>query len=360
MSQTRIQPAAIAAIRKNNNRRYAQTAPSAPSRKMRDLHLFLKITWQLNQLSDEKETLEALSNFFRRHFRLDGFAFLVRTAVGDELRKTHAFGTLAESNVMPASPRTFPNALRFPGSMKAGAPEVWSQVNAHGSLLQFVLLNEGGYAYGRLCFHRAQPRTFKRREISFFKILTQFLTHHMKKIRLIEDARELAFTDALTGIFNRRYFDQRYIQEFERAIRYHRTLSILMIDIDHFKKYNDSQGHPAGDLALKQVAHLLERNLRKADVICRFGGEEFTILLPEIDLMQAQWVGEKLRKALLNLPFPGEEVLPEKHLTISVGAASFPECSQKAEELLGMADKALYRAKRGGRNKVVGAVARKK
>lgn len=138
-----------------------------------------------------------------------------------------------------------------------------------------------------------------------------------------------------------------------RAQRYERTISLLMVDIDHFKKYNDILGHMAGDEALRQVATTLEKNLRRADVVCRFGGEEFVVILPEIGSKAASWVAEKLRDAVLAVHFPGEEKLPHKNLTISIGVASFPENGQSSEEVLLQADKALYRAKDLGRNRVI-------
>ncbi|MBN2355670.1 diguanylate cyclase [candidate division KSB1 bacterium] len=325
-------------------------------RKLAYLRSFIKFSRQLNQVYDESETFDILSNFFRHHFKLDGFALLLRMRENGDMQKSVAFGTLVESYVLPASAQPFVSSVRFSANdFKPGTPEVWTQVNAHGSLLQFVMRNDQGQTIGRLCFHRAQPRTFRRREILLFKAISQYLSHHLKKIRLLREARDLAFTDSLTGIFNRRYFDQRFMREYHRAVRYQRVLSLLMIDIDHFKKYNDTHGHPTGDVALKQVASLLERNLRQADIICRYGGEEFVVLLPEIDLSNAKIVAEKLRRTLYNIPFQGEEILPEKHITISIGVASYPQTTVDAGELLRSADRALYDAKQKGRNRVVTA-----
>ncbi len=336
--------------------RRSNKADSAGKRKgnIRYLRVFLTFCQQLNQAFDEEDTTEILRNFFRRYFHLDGFALLLRLSDSEDMQKSAAFGTLVETHVLPSAGQPFYNSIRFnQNGFKSELPEVWTQVNAHGSLLQFVMRNEQGQTIGRLCFHRSQLRTFKRREILFFKAISQFLSHHLKKIRMLQQARELAFTDALTGIFNRRYFEQRFNREFHRAVRYRRMLSLLMIDIDYFKKYNDTHGHQMGDVVLKQTASLLERNLRKSDILCRYGGEEFVVLLPEIDLANARVVAEKLRRVVYHMPFEREEVLPEKHLTISVGVGSFPQTAMDAEDLLRCADRALYQAKQKGRNRVV-------
>jgi diguanylate cyclase (GGDEF)-like protein len=127
-------------------------------------------------------------------------------------------------------------------------------------------------------------------------------------------------------------------------------MSAIMIDIDHFKTFNDNHGHLMGDRVLQSVADLLERSIRKADLLARFGGEEFVILLPEIDKERGRKVAEKLRRAVERAEFPKEETQPLGKITISLGLASFPEDSSRAPDLLDRADRALYTAKTLGRN----------
>jgi diguanylate cyclase (GGDEF)-like protein len=126
-----------------------------------------------------------------------------------------------------------------------------------------------------------------------------------------------------------------------------------MIDIDHFKKYNDALGHLLGDVALRKVAAVLEKNLRRADIACRYGGEEFVVLLPESDSSHAVMAAEKLRQAILKVDFEGEDKMPDGVVSVSIGVAAYPEHGEDAGELLHHADKGLYEAKRGGRNRVV-------
>ena len=168
----------------------------------------------------------------------------------------------------------------------------------------------------------------------------------------------LARTDALTGIANRRAFFDTLGIEFRRSKRYGRQLSVLMLDLDHFKGVNDRWGHPFGDEVLRQTTEVISANIRESDLIGRYGGEEFALGLPETPLSAALEVAEKLRAAIeahefrtSGVPRDGE---PPVRLTISIGVAALPvEEEQDEVELLGRADQALYDAKRTGRNRVV-------
>ncbi len=163
--------------------------------------------------------------------------------------------------------------------------------------------------------------------------------------------KRLAYTDGLTSLDNYRSFHTRLQQEIERADRYHRPLSLIMLDIDYFKTYNDTHGHPQGDAILTDVARILKKTSRASDIVARYGGEEFALILPETDKPSAEALGNRLREEIEQYKFPGEERLPGHVLTISVGIASHAPPGTKAE-LIAAADAELYRAKRGGRNRV--------
>lgn len=171
----------------------------------------------------------------------------------------------------------------------------------------------------------------------------------------------LARTDALTGVHNRREFFDTLGLEFRRSSRYGRALSVLMIDIDLFKRVNDRHGHPAGDAVLAQTAAILESSLRESDVIARYGGEEFAVLLPETATGGAEHVAEKLRAAVEAQEFTAKTAAGDAALriTVSIGVASMPDAGiRDAQSLVARADEALYAAKRGGRNRWVGPSAR--
>ncbi len=165
----------------------------------------------------------------------------------------------------------------------------------------------------------------------------------------------LAVTDGLTGLFNHRRFQEALHSELLRCERHKRPLAVLMLDVDFFKKVNDSMGHPAGDELLRRLADVLAEDLRQTDLISRYGGEEFAVLLPETTKAEAMQVAERMREAV-------EQQINENNawtqrITISVGVATFPEDAKSAETLLEAADQALYVAKRQGRNRVIGAKA---
>ncbi len=178
-----------------------------------------------------------------------------------------------------------------------------------------------------------------------------------QKNRELEAAKaeleRLSITDPLTGLHNRRHFDRVYSQEIRRSIRYQHPLSLLYMDIDHFKNVNDTYGHDAGDVILSDMGKLMQMYLRETDTIVRHGGEEFGAILPETDLKTASMIGERLRAAIeLHESTFGDLTLK---VTMSVGVAA--ACGDKIdpEILFQTADKALYRAKTGGRNRVVSA-----
>jgi diguanylate cyclase (GGDEF)-like protein len=168
--------------------------------------------------------------------------------------------------------------------------------------------------------------------------------------QLYKLTKRLAITDELTGLFNYRYLQQRLDEEIERARRYHKDLSFIMIDVDEFKRFNDTKGHIAGDAALADLAIVVREVVREVDVVCRYGGEEFSVILPETDAAGAFVVAEKLREAVDKHDFKDADGNSGGHLTVSVGLASFPGHADSKEALLRAADDALYTAKSGSKN----------
>jgi two-component system, cell cycle response regulator len=167
-----------------------------------------------------------------------------------------------------------------------------------------------------------------------------------------EEIYRLTTVDGLTQIYNKRYFMETLEREISRAHRYHRELSLIMFDIDFFKKINDTYGHLAGDFVLKQLAGVLKARIRREDVIARYGGEEFAIICPEIDAINATVFAEKVRKLVEKTAFKFEDTkIP---VTISVGVTSVGSNVHDPAEFIKMADDKLYQAKSQGRNKVVG------
>lgn len=178
-----------------------------------------------------------------------------------------------------------------------------------------------------------------------------------EKVRELETAheklRQLAITDGLTGLYNFRYFKDHLAQELNRARRHKLNVSVAILDIDYFKHYNDTHGHPAGNVVLTTIADLLKKNIRNIDVAARFGGEEFSLILVESDKEAAGIVAHKIKKLVEDFPFQYQNTQPNGNLTISMGVATFPEDGFDSEEIVSRADQRLYRAKQNGRNLVI-------
>lgn len=174
----------------------------------------------------------------------------------------------------------------------------------------------------------------------------------IKKINFMySHTKHLSVTDPLTGLYNRRHFDNMIEREFLRAQRYSNDLSIALIDVDFFKKVNDTYGHLCGDYVLKEVAYLTLQTFRKTDMVFRYGGEEILVILTETPLEKAIIPLERLRKSIENYPFSYDN--NNIRVTVSIGVESLNENIGHFEELIDNADKALYYAKENGRNKVI-------
>lgn len=170
--------------------------------------------------------------------------------------------------------------------------------------------------------------------------------------KMAEEMRELSITDPLTGLFNRRYFDIRIEEEYTRAKRYGLSFSLAIVDIDDFKLFNDTEGHRAGDFILKEIASVMNRSIRANDILVRFGGEEFAIIMPQINKSEAFHVAERVRENVKNQIRSKWKRFPKERITISIGIAMYPECSD-IESLIRESDRALYIAKRSGKDKTV-------
>lgn len=234
--------------------------------------------------------------------------------------------------------------LRMPGLSGIEVIKKVKQINADICIILITAypsiesaieaMREGAYDYITKPFNIEEIKLVLRRATERCYLL--------KEAGQKEFYRQLSILDGLTGVYNYRYFHEVLPREIERAKRYEQSFCLLMIDIDDFKKYNDTQGHLAGDKLLRDLAELLVTAIRKADIIFRYGGEEFVVLLPQI----AKKGGVEVARRLLNLI---KEKLPT---TVSIGIASYPEDATSKNELIDKADSAMYQAKRLGKNRI--------
>jgi diguanylate cyclase (GGDEF)-like protein len=193
------------------------------------------------------------------------------------------------------------------------------------------------------------------RDGDFIKVgrcIFKFLSGNNIENAYHEEIYRLTTIDGLTQVFNKRYFIETLEREIGRANRYRRELSLIMFDIDHFKKINDTYGHLAGDHVLKQLASVIKTRIRREDILSRYGGEEFAIILPEIDNYNAMNFADKIRQLVEKAVFKFEDT--DIPVTISIGVASMTQELQEPHEFIRIADSHLYEAKSAGRNRVMG------
>ncbi len=236
------------------------------------------------------------------------------------------------------------------------APEEIDVQNIEDHLREF-LLSEVFYIGGYLFMDYTDPnRKLSSHDLRILDMLLRTSTLIYQNLQLREHLKKLfiraekdAITDYLTHLYNHRYFVQQLGREMNRARRHQSQFVLIMIDIDHFKDFNDSFGHQAGDLVLQKIGQILRENTRKSDTAARYGGEEFAIICPELNKRSGQILAEKLRKIIEKTRHPFTR---EKGITISAGVAAFPEDADTPQDLIRCSDAALYEAKRKGRNRV--------
>jgi diguanylate cyclase (GGDEF)-like protein len=264
---------------------------------------------------------------------------------------TPAPETLERSHLVNAWTRAYQGPVLIPCGTHPEADLLLADVGAQSLLA--VPLFVGSRVLGVLQLFGMVPDSFSEEDAQFLWMLSLSAEKLFQQEHASEALIELAFTDFLTGLKTRRHFEEQLDREIKRAERNGSPLSLVLIDVDDFKLVNDSYGHKTGDIILREIASRLMKDRREIDTVARYGGDEFILILPDTNLVGADYVAQRLREDIDSAGFAVSSPSQLVRLTISLGAASFPRDAQSKPDLLEAADVALYEAKHEGRNRVV-------
>ena len=328
---------------------------------VKDLSLLYEIGQEINTIADLDTLYSTLCDTLQGYLKLTQLALMVYDDKEQVLQVKAVRGFSNEDQILSA---TFKKGEGISGQVLETGQRIYAKDTSNdkrflnyksGSLPQpssflAVPLNYKGKTVGVINYVRQGKDSFSFTSVRKLTMVANQVALAIANAKLYTKTRQLSVTDETTGLYNRRHFQQISQIEWKRAIRFNRPLSVVMIDIDHFKAYNDTHGHPQGDVALRTISQTMKRNLREVDLLSRFGGEEFIVLLPDTDKHGAIAVAEKLRALVEQLNLKTTE---KQRLTISAGIANFPDDVTNADDMVDHADIALYRAKEEGRNLVV-------
>lgn len=299
---------------------------------------------------DLKELLDRLCTQLPQSFPVEAVSIFLRDEDGDLVLRAQQGTLIPRLKVGEVLPHAYNCTMHEDGRRPyLGDPSQCPGACFPGGRAEICLpLVSFGENIGLLVCATTQEREFLNNDIQALESVADILATATQNARYVDRVRQLAYRDGLTGVFNRRYFESRLVDEITRAARYGGGVSVLMIDLDHFKKINDDFGHMLGDDVLRLASSLFVRHLRKVDVVCRYGGEEFAVVLPATQGASAAAVASKLRRAVASNHFPG---VPYP-VTVSIGVSEFPTNGVTRDDVVRAADSALYEAKEGGRNRV--------
>ncbi len=276
--------------------------------------------------------------------------FEVAGAIGDPIRLSDEKGSegqveVAELVAQRNEPLCLPNTSSAPGLIRSASKRIFAS-------LMGVPLNARGRVEGVLLAAHPKPGYFEEYHLQQMTAVAGQFAQVLEVSRITRSVGLLALTDGLTGLFNRRYLELRLEEEIRRSERYGKRFSLLLMDVDHFKQINDRWGHATGDTVLREVGRLLVENLRETEMVFRYGGEEFLVILPETPLHQATQTAQRIRQLVEQHPFRSLGSASVFRVTVSVGVAEYPTHGVDKLSLLTAADDALYAAKQQGRNRI--------
>lgn len=352
-------------INKHHNGKYSSNKNIENSTRegVFSLYLLYLLNENLNLSIKIEELFEYTAIFLKNNLCIDDFCFMLNNGDNDELTIFKTGSDIFEA----VKDVTFKKGEEYTCiAAQTGKPFLLNDISKKkdqffykgkleniGSFLSLPLRSKNNRMLGLLNIHKKEINAFTEEDMELFITVALNIANTIERIELYEKAEKGAMYDDLTMLYQRKFFFDSCHLEHSKAIRHNLHFSIAMIDIDHFKYYNDTYGHLFGDEILKKLAYILKSNVRYSDIVSRYGGEEFAILLPGMDKNSATLVIDKLRdvvKRILSLEVAEGKV---ECVTITAGVAGYPEDGNSVKQILSVADKYLYIGKSCGRNRVI-------
>ncbi len=338
-------------------------------RKIFDLNTVLELAGNLYSVQDEEELFSELAQMMQDHLGAKSVFLMLpdkengniagRYFYGAQVSELFGEGTISELRIEKG--KALYNWIK---NEKPIWPLFTMQKLSREEKLLGALLSSGFQVGAKLPFsggtfgtmflgEKVDGAKYRQTDLDILSILVNMAGIAYKNVRHLKSIEELSYTDSITSLYNYRYFYKRLTEEVFRAKRFDRKLALVIFDIDDFKVYNDTYGHQAGDQLLKQLGELLSRTVRSIDVVSRYGGEEFCVIMPESDQEECLKFLERLRKNIMNYPFKDEHSKEEHNVTVSLGGAIYPYDARSVDRLIYCADMALLKAKNSGKNRSI-------
>ncbi len=341
----------------------AQNEGESLKERLFELYILYSLSKNLNVSLQLNDLFLSTINILKESLRIEEFCFML---IDEECRELKMWKT-EESSFEDANDVTFKMGEGISGLVAmTGEPVLVPDTGKDprflfykgqkpdiGSFLSIPLKSNNNKVIGVFNVHKREKNAFKDTDTALFTAIAQNVAIAIERARNYEYAQKVSMVDELTTLYTRRYFLESIQREFRQAERCGEFFSIILLDIDHFKYFNDTYGHPLGDVVLRRLASVLKAHVRQSDIVARYGGEEFIILLPGTNKAGAAASAEKLRSAVekeLVIEVGGGK---EEKVTITAGVASYLDDGKTVEEIIAVADKFLYLGKEGGRNRVV-------
>lgn len=333
------------------------------NRRASELKSFVDISSDLYSILDENQLFSSLKNIISNQIGASEVEILYPTGEGRYIidRISEDVDSGYDSLVLKADSELFEMILKKPKPLLL--PLAASVLKAEDRFLKpaikrgFQIISPLGIGNEVGCLlligEKKDTKQYDDSDINFISIITNIASLSLANVRQFATIERLSYTDSMTGIFNYRYFYKRLGEEILRAKRYNRELSLVILDIDNFKLFNDNYGHQTGDMVLKSTAELITRAIRSIDIVSRYGGEEFCIIMPDTGENSGRVFIERLRNEIAEFKFRSRTITEEMSITVSVGGSVFPQHATTPDRLIYCADMALLKAKSLGRNKAI-------